>query len=81
MIFFPKVKIAWFMLTFVVLPSCNRESSDIVYRINYLYCETEDDEEPGFIDAQGNICKLQTDEDVFPVVLSSTLTLLVTFIL
>lgn len=69
------------MLTFVVLPSCNRESSDIVYRINYLYCETEDDEEPGFIDAQGNICKLKTDEDVFPVVLSITLTLLVTFIL
>lgn len=66
--YFSKVKIALFMLAFVVLFSCNRQSSDIIYKIDYLYCETEDDEEPGFIDAQGNFCKLQTDEDVFPVV-------------
>lgn len=31
--FFPKVKIALFMLALVVLSSCNRQSSDIVYKL------------------------------------------------
>ena len=55
-------------LTILAFSSCNRQSSDVVYKIDYLYCETEDDEDPGFIDAQGNFYKLQTRRSVYPVV-------------
>lgn len=55
-------------LTILTLFSCNRQSSDITYKIDYLYCETEKDEESGFIDSKGKFTRLQTDEDVYPVV-------------
>ena len=58
------------LLTFAILTlfSCNRQSSDITYKIDYLYCETENDEEPGFINGNGKYTRLQTDDDVYPVV-------------